>query len=265
VQGGEKVEIRANELEPNELPWQAEAIELDIIYEDKYILVINKPAGLVVHPGAGNWQGTLINGLLAFDDSLEALPRAGIVHRLDKNTSGVLVVARTIPMHTRLVRMLEKRRVSREYFAVVHGILTAGGTIVAPIGRDKFKRTKMAVVADGREAITHYRVKERFRAHSAVKVKLETGRTHQIRVHMAYQKMPLVGDKTYGGRLRLPKNCSAEFMEALQSFPRQALHAYRLGLAHPKTGAEVEFTAPLPDDINNLLAAMRTDLQEHHA
>lgn len=239
--------------------WSAEAIELTIVYEDDDILVVNKPVGLVTHPGAGNLRGTLLNALLHHYPSLNELPRAGLVHRLDKDTSGLLVVAKTLIAHTRLVRMIEKRQVSREYTAIVEGRLIAGGTIDQPVGRHPKYRTKMAVIESGREAITHYRVLERFRAHTLVKVTLETGRTHQIRVHMAWLHHPLVGDSLYGWRLRLPPKASVEFVDGLRAFKRQALHATRLALKHPISGVLLEWEAQLPDDMQNLIVLLRQD------
>lgn len=264
--GGESIKLVKPTLTEDELPWQAEDISLDIVDEDEDVLIINKPAGLVVHPGAGNWTGTLVNGLLHYDKSLFAIPRAGIVHRLDKDTTGLLVVARNLTAHTSLVRQLEKRTVKREYQALIKGVLTAGATIDEPIGRHKTHRTKMAVVKEhesGREAITHYRLMERFRSHTLVRVMLDTGRTHQIRVHMAYRKMPLLGDKIYGGRFGLPKNASGDFKSTLASFNRQALHAFRLGFDHPKSGKYIQWQIDLPQDMQGLVLALRKDINEH--
>jgi len=243
--------------------WSAEAIELTIVHEDDDILVVNKPVGLVTHPGAGNMEGTLLNALLHYCPSLNQLPRAGLVHRLDKDTSGLLVVAKTVIAHTRLVRMIQKRQVSREYTAIVEGPLIAGGTIDQPVGRHPKYRTKMAVVESGKEAVTHYRVLERFRAHTLLKIILETGRTHQIRVHMAWFHHPLVGDSVYGGRLRLPPQASFELVEGLRAFKRQALHATRLALQHPISGLPLEWKAILPDDMQNLLILLRQDKETH--
>ena len=237
----------------------AEPIPLRIIYEDAELLVIDKPAGLVVHPAAGNWEGTLLNALLHHAPELAGVSRAGIVHRLDKDTSGLLVVARTLEAQNALVEQLQARSVSREYQAVTVRVMTAGGTVDAPIDRHPVDRKRMAVVAHGREAITHYRVLERFRAHTHVTVKLETGRTHQIRVHMAHINFPLVGDPVYGGRLRLPAGVSEELRQYLQHFPRQALHAARLGFEHPRTGETMSWSAPLPEDMQQLLALLRQD------
>jgi len=223
------------------------------------VLVVNKPAGLVVHPGAGNPDRTLQNALLALDPGLAALPRAGIVHRLDKDTSGLLIVARTLPAHTALVRMLGERDIHREYEAICRGVMTAGGTVDAPIDRHPQERVKMAVREGGRESVTHYRVIKRFRAHTHVRVQLETGRTHQIRVHLAHAGYPIVGDRVYGGRLTLPKGASEALRTALREFPRQALHAARLQLDHPVTGRPLECLAPLPDDMRQLLAVLAAD------
>ena len=257
VWGGEQVALTA--VETTELPWTGEDIALDVVYEDEAILVINKPAGLVVHPAAGNWAGTLVNALLHYAPELAQLPRAGIVHRLDKDTSGLLVVARTNAAHKSLVAQLQARTVKREYDAVVIGVMTAGGTVDAPIGRHLVDRKRMAVVEGGREAVTHYRVIERFRAHSYIKVRLETGRTHQIRVHMTHIHHPLLGDPTYGGRLRLPAGCSDRLREALHAFQRQALHAGVLGLSHPKTGEAMQWQAPPPHDMQAVLEILRDD------
>jgi 23S rRNA pseudouridine1911/1915/1917 synthase len=221
--------------------------------------VINKPAGLVVHPGAGNAAGTLQNALLHFDPKLAQLPRGGIVHRLDKDTTGLLVVARTLESHTALVRALEAREIEREYEAVCMGVMTGGGSVDAPIGRHSMDRLRQAIREDGREAVTHYRVLHRYRGHTHVRLQLETGRTHQIRVHMAHIRYPLVGDRVYGGRLLLPKGASPELIEVLRAFKRQALHAARLAFAHPATSKPVEVTAPIPDDMQSLLDALTKD------
>jgi 23S rRNA pseudouridine1911/1915/1917 synthase len=242
-------------------PCAPEAIRLAIVYEDDDLLVINKPVGLVVHPGAGNPRGTLVNALLHYCPVLNQLPRAGLVHRLDKDTSGLLVIAKTIATHTRLVRMMQSRKISREYIALVEGKLIAGGTIDQPVGRHPKHRTKMAVIDSGKDAITHYRVLERFRAHTLLKVMLETGRTHQIRVHLAWAHYPLVGDSFYGWRLRLPPKAKPVLIEGLQAFKRQALHATRLSLNHPQTGELLEWEAPLPEDMQHLIALLREDTQ----
>ena len=257
VWGGEHVEIQI-ELE-EQTTWQAEAIPLDIVFEDEQLIVINKPAGLVVHPAAGNPAGTLVNALLHHDPDLSTIPRAGIVHRLDKDTSGLLVVARTLPAQKSLVEQLQARSLLREYQAVVTGVITAGGTVDAPIGRHPVQRKRMAVIPNGKPAVTHYRVVERFRAHSWIRCRLETGRTHQIRVHMAHIHYPLVGDPVYGGRLRLPKGCSEALANTLRGFRRQALHAGRLGLIHPQSGKTLEWKASLPADMEQLLRDLRAD------
>jgi 23S rRNA pseudouridine1911/1915/1917 synthase len=259
--GGETVRIDAEIVA--QTTSEAEPIPLDIVYEDEALLVINKPAGLVVHPAAGNPAGTLLNALLHYDGSLVGLPRAGIVHRLDKNTSGLMVVARTLTAHKRLVEALQARTVKRIYLTIVHSVLTAGGRIEAPIGRHPVDRKRMAVVANGKEAVTHYRVEERFRAHTLVRVQLETGRTHQIRVHMAHQHIPVLGDPVYGGRLRLPKGADDHFREVLSSFRRQALHATQLGLLHPVSGEEMHWQAGVPEDMAQLIAVLRQDASEH--
>ncbi len=234
----------------------SEAIPLNIVYEDADVIVINKPVGLVVHPGAGNPAGTLMNGLLHHAPELEALPRAGILHRLDKDTSGLLIVARSIAAHTRLVRALEERLIRREYRAVCKDRLTAGETVDAPIGRHRTQRTRMAVIGSGRPAVTHYRVLARFAAHTFIAVRLETGRTHQIRVHLAHRQHALVGDQVYGGRLRIPRGSSELLAEVLRSFKRQALHASDLGFEHPVSGESMQFHAPLPEDLLGLLQVL---------
>jgi len=257
VSGGEKVVIAAKL--PDEVRAVAQDIPLALVHEDRHVFVVDKPAGLVVHPGAGNPDRTLQNALLALDPKLAQLPRAGIVHRLDKDTSGLLVVARTLAAHTALVRMLEAHDIRREYEAVCRGVMTAGGTVDAPIDRHPTDRVRMAVRQGGRESVTHYRVIHRFRAHTHVRVQLETGRTHQIRVHLAHADFPIVGDRVYGGRLALPRGASDALREALRSFPRQALHAARLRFAHPVTGKPVECAAPLPADMQELLRVLAAD------
>lgn len=242
---------------------QAEAIDLNIVYEDDDILVINKPAGLVVHPGAGNRGGTLQNGLLHYNADLAAVPRAGIVHRLDKDTTGLMIVAKTIESHTALVRALKDREIEREYEAIVRGIVTAGGTIDAPMGRHPKDRLKMAVLPDtaanARTAVTHYRVMEKFSKHTHLQLKLETGRTHQIRVHLSENRFPIVGDQLYGGRFAMPKGASELLRNILQNFGRQALHARRLALSHPITHEPMEWQAPPPQDFEYLLRALRVE------
>ncbi len=240
-----------------------EAIPLHLVYEDEHLLVVNKAAGLVVHPAAGHPRGTLQNALLHHDPALVALPRAGIVHRLDKDTSGLMVVAKTISAHKALVEALQARLVKREYRALVVGTPTAGATVDAPIGRHPSKRTKWAVVLSGKHAVTHYRIAERFRIHSLLAVSLETGRTHQIRVHMTYSHYPLVGDQVYGGRLKLPPATSEHTRQMLQSFKRQALHAYRLGLQHPATAEPMEWQSDVPQDMQALLECLREDMLQN--
>lgn len=257
VLGGENVEVNASL--PDVVPVAPEKIRLNIVHEDPHVLVIHKPAGLVVHPGAGNAAGTLQNALLHFDAKLAQVPRAGIVHRLDKDTSGLMVVARTVEAHTALVRAIEAREVEREYEAVCVGVMTGGGVVDAPIGRHPVDRLKMAVREDGREAVTRYRVVTRFRGHTHVYLKLESGRTHQIRVHMMHVHYPLVGDRVYGGRMLLPKGAAPELIEALRGFKRQALHAARLAFAHPISGEPIENEAALPEDMQQLLRVLARD------
>ncbi|AXR07169.1 23S rRNA pseudouridine(1911/1915/1917) synthase RluD [Salinimonas sediminis] len=238
-------------------------IELDIVYEDDHILVLNKPADMVVHPGAGNSDGTLLNALLAHVPNIDKVPRAGIVHRLDKDTTGLMVVAKTVPAQTHLVAQLQERTMSREYEALALGTMVGGGEVDAPIGRHATKRTLMAVRETGKPAVTHFRVKEKFRAHTYIRLKLETGRTHQIRVHMTHIKHPLAGDPVYGGRPRLPKGASDEFVNILRAFKRQALHAVQLSLFHPETEEWMTWTAPLPQDMVQLLEVVRADTREN--
>ncbi|MDH4283829.1 MAG: 23S rRNA pseudouridine(1911/1915/1917) synthase RluD [Gallionellaceae bacterium] len=254
VWGGEAIAI-APQPHPSEQPYQPEDIALDIVFEDDSILVINKPAGLVVHPGSGNWEGTLLNALLHHAPQLSQVPRAGIVHRLDKDTSGLLVVAKTIEAQTSLVRQLQARTVHREYFALAYGELTSGGTVDAPMSRHPTQRTKMAVVEKGKAAVTHYALVERFPGCTLLRCKLETGRTHQIRVHLASIHHPLVGDSTY---LKGAPKCPAALRPILTAFPRQALHAAQLGLKHPATGEWVEWQTPLPQDFAQLLENIRS-------
>jgi 23S rRNA pseudouridine1911/1915/1917 synthase len=257
VHGGERVRIEAR-LEP-ETQVAAEALPVDVIHKDRGIFVINKPAGLVVHPGAGNASRTLQNALLALDPKLAVVPRAGLVHRLDKDTSGLMVVARTPEAHAALVAALAEREIERAYLAICLGVMTGGGTVDEPIGRHRTQRTRMAVRSDGRDAVTHYRVLKRFRGHTLVRAQLETGRTHQIRVHLAHIGYPLVGDPVYGGRRRIPRGASEPLIAALDSFKRQALHATRLALEHPLTGKPLEWEVPPPEDMTALLAALEAD------
>jgi 23S rRNA pseudouridine1911/1915/1917 synthase len=257
VRGGEQVTVQAS-FEP-EQGVEPEAMALDIVHEDRDLLVVNKPAGLVVHPGAGNRSHTLQNALLAHDAELARVPRSGLVHRLDKDTSGLMVVARTPAAHTRLVAQLSAHEVHREYLALVLGQPTGGGTIDRPIGRHRSARTRMAVRSDGRVAITHFRIEERFRLHTLLRVQLETGRTHQIRVHLTHEGFPIVGDATYGGRRREVSGAQESLNALLRGFGRQALHARQLRFEHPIEHREVAFEAPVPADLQQLLAALRAD------
>ncbi|GAB3281074.1 23S rRNA pseudouridine(1911/1915/1917) synthase RluD [Parahaliea aestuarii] len=244
----------------DEVSWQPQAIDLDIVYEDDSMLVLNKPAGLVVHPAAGHADGTLVNALLNHAPGMAQLPRGGIVHRLDMETSGLMVAAKTLQAHHDLVDQLQARTVKRQYCAVCIGAMTGGGTIDAPMGRHPRSRKKMAVLSvGGKPAVTHYRIAKRFGHHTRIAVTLETGRTHQIRVHMAHRKYPLIGDPTYGGRPRIPKGASQRLIETLRGFPRQALHAEALGLEHPATGEPMHFECPLPRDIEDLLTVLAED------
>ena len=255
--GGEVITINA-EVEA-ELRFEAQDIALDIVYEDDDILVINKPAGLVVHPGAGNPDGTVLNALLHHCPEIDVVPRAGIVHRLDKDTTGLMVVAKTIAAQTNLVEALQLREITREYEAVANGLMTAGGVVDEPIGRHPTKRTHMAVTFSGRPSVTHYRVLEKYRLHTRLRLRLETGRTHQIRVHMAHITHPLVGDPVYGGRPRPPKNSTPELLAKLRSFKRQALHAAMLSLYHPITGELMTWHADLPADFVELVEVLQQD------
>ena len=261
VYGGETIEIWAKIEES--VQWQAQSIPMDVVYEDEQIIVINKPAGLVVHPGAGNSDGTLSNALLHRYPELTTVPRAGVIHRLDKETTGLLVVARTIHAHKLLVEQLQLRQFYREYIALCNGVIISGGTVDEPIGRHPVQRTRMAVTPNGKEAVTHYRVREKFRAHTLVQVNLETGRTHQIRVHMAHIRHPLVGDPVYGGRLRISSGCTEAFAAQLRRFRRQALHAAKLGLTHPASGQVMNWEVPVPDDMQALIDAAREDTIQH--
>lgn len=261
LMGGEQVLIQTRiEVQQQH---KAQAMALDIQYEDEHILVLNKPADLVVHPGAGNSSGTLLNALLNHVPDIGAVPRAGIVHRLDKDTTGLMVVAKTIPAQTNLVEQLQAREISREYEAVVNGTMVAGGTVDEPIARHETRRTSMAVRIGGKPAVTHYRVIQKFRAHTHLRLKLETGRTHQIRVHMAHLHHPIVGDPLYGGRPRPPKSASDELRDTLRDFKRQALHAAQLELAHPISGEWLSWQAPLPQDMVDLLTILRADTKAH--
>ena len=260
VDGGEFVELTV--VPETAVVAEPEPIPLDVAFEDDALLVVNKPVSLVVHPGAGNAAGTLMNGLLHYDSALASLPRAGIIHRLDKETSGLLLVAKTLPAHTALVKQLADREISRHYRAVCVGVLTGGGTIDAAIARHPVDRTRMSVREDGKPAVTHYKVLERFRAHTYIKVMLETGRTHQIRVHFAHRRHALVGDPVYGGRLALPAGASNDLQSTLRSFRRQALHASHLEFSHPESNETVSVEAPVPEDFANLVDALRKDAEQ---
>jgi 23S rRNA pseudouridine1911/1915/1917 synthase len=262
VLGDEELQLSVQRIE-SEQKCFAEDIPLDIIYQDEAIIVVNKPAGLVVHPAAGHYSGTLQNALLHFDQALGAIPRAGIVHRLDKDTTGLMVVARNLSAHKYLVDQIQQHEVVRQYQALVYGVMTGGGKVDQPIGRHPRDRIKMAVRENGREAITHYRLLQRFREHSHLKVQLETGRTHQIRVHMSYLRHAIVGDPVYAGRHRNPAGATHELLTFLQGFKRQALHAWKLSFVHPESAQEVSFEAPLPDDMQQLISLLQADLQEH--
>ncbi len=256
VNGGEVVALSIIQEKSN--AWLGEDIPIDVVYEDDDIIVLNKPVGLVTHPGAGNWTGTLANALLHYEPALATLDRAGIVHRLDKNTSGLMVVARSELAQKNLVEQLQTHVVSREYSAIVYGHMISGGSVDAPIGRDPKDRIRQAVVeeGEGKEAVTHYRVIDRFKHHTHVKCILETGRTHQIRVHMAYVEHPLIADPMYGGKIRFPKKAEEVLKDVLKGFKRQALHAKKLTLMHPISGEEMSWKAPLPKDLDDLLKAL---------
>ena len=257
VYGGARLALEAER--EAQVEFLAQDIALNIVFEDEHLLVIDKPAGLVVHPAAGHADGTLLNALLHHAPELASVPRAGIVHRLDKDTTGLMVVAKSLEAHTNLVAQLQARTVSRIYEAIVVGVVTAGGTVDAPIGRHSQQRQKMAVSKTGKPAVSHYRVLERFRAHTHVRVKLETGRTHQIRVHMAHVHFPLVGDPVYGGRFRIPPAANPLLVESLRDYPRQALHARFLELEHPASGERMGWESELPDDFVELLNLLRGD------
>jgi 23S rRNA pseudouridine1911/1915/1917 synthase len=258
VMGGEHIVISAS-IETVDERWTAEAINLEIIHEDDSVIIINKPAGMVVHPGAGNHEGTLVNALLHHSPQLEGIPRAGIVHRIDKGTTGLLMIAKTLPAHNSLVMQLQEHTVLREYQAIAMGVMTAGGTVDEPIGRHPVDRKRQAVIGSGKHAITHYRVQHRYRHHTHIRCKLETGRTHQIRVHMAHIRYPLLGDPVYGGRVRLPKGADLQTQDSLKGFRRQALHAGLLGFIHPETEEEVSWSVDMPEDMKNVLEILTHD------
>jgi len=260
--GDEQLQLSVQSIE-SEQQCVAEAIALDIIYHDEAIIVVNKPAGLVVHPAAGHYSGTLQNALLHFDPALDDIPRAGIVHRLDKDTTGLMVIARNLSAHKYLVNQIQKHEVVRQYQALVYGVMTGGGKVDQPIGRHPRDRIKMAVRENGREAITHYRLLQRFREHSHLKVQLETGRTHQIRVHMSYLRHAIIGDPVYAGRHRNPAGASDQLLTFLQAFKRQALHAWKLSFLHPGSAQAVSFEAPLPEDMQQLIRLLQQDIQDH--
>jgi len=261
LSGGEKIVVAATIALIEE--HKPEAIELDVIYEDEHILIINKPSGLVVHPAAGHADGTLLNALLHHAPEVAQVPRAGIVHRLDRETTGLMVVAKTIQAQTDLVEQLQSRSMGREYEAVVQGVMIGGGKVDAPMGRHSKNRQKMAVVGVGKEAVTHYRVLQKFRSHTHIRLKLETGRTHQIRAHMAHINYPLVGDPLYGGRFRLPKNTSEKMQSVLKNFRRQALHAKKLELWHPATGEHCSWEIDLPADLQQLVNVLQRDAEKY--
>lgn len=238
-----------------------EKIPLDIVFEDESLLIVNKPAGLVVHPAVGNWQGTLLNALLNHDANLDTLPRAGIVHRIDKDTSGLLMIAKTLQSHNSLTQQLQEREITREYLAITRGRMTAGGTVDEPIGRHPTDRKRYTVRESGKQAVTHYRVVQRFSHYTLVQLQLETGRTHQIRVHMAHIRYPLLGDPVYGGRFQMTPNCSPDLENELRKFKRQALHAAKLGLIHPISGEYLEWSQHLPDDMVRLIDALSANEQ----
>ena len=255
VNGNEVVHLSLNQKQSHD--WVAEKIPLNVVYEDEDIIVLNKQFGLVTHPGAGNWTGTLANALLYYDSSLSRLDRAGIVHRLDKNTSGLMVVARNEKSQKYLVEQLQSHSIDREYSAIVYGHMIAGGTVDEPIGRDSKDRVKQSVTANGKEAVTHYRAIDRFKNHTHVKAILETGRTHQIRVHLSHTGHPLIGDPMYGGRVRFPKKADEVLKETLLNFKRQALHSKKLTLNHPISGDLMSWKAPLPIDMQSLLEVLK--------
>jgi len=259
VKVNDLIEVKA-ELE-DQGDWLPEDIPLDIVYQDDDILIINKPTGMVVHPAAGNYSGTMVNALLHHFPDIKTIPRAGIVHRLDKDTTGLMVVAKTLTAHAHIVKQLQSREMGREYEAVVCGVMTGGGKVDQPIARSPKNRKKMAVHPFGKKAVTHYRVLEKFAAHTHIRVRLETGRTHQIRVHMAHINYPLIGDSTYAGRLKIPSNVSEEVKQSLRTFSRQALHAKKITLVHPKTGEEMSWESELPEDMQILLDTLSAPIE----
>jgi 23S rRNA pseudouridine1911/1915/1917 synthase len=260
LKGGENVTVNA--VAKPQPAWAAQSIPLNIVHEDEALIVINKPVGLVVHPGAGNSDSTLLNALLHHAPQLKDLPRAGIIHRLDKNTSGLLVIAKTPAALKDVSAQLKHRTILREYQAIVYGTMISGGSVDAPIDRHPLQRKRMAVVDTGKHAVTHYRVAEKYRAHTRLNLKLETGRTHQIRVHMSHIRHPIVGDPTYGGRVQLSKGMTPELIQALRTFKRQALHAFALGLTHPLTQEFIRWEIDLPEDMQELIAVLREDAKQ---
>ncbi len=254
--GGEVIFLTLKQNQINQ--WVAENIPLDVVYEDEDIIVINKAFGLVTHPGAGNWNGTLANALLHYNSDLSKLDRVGIVHRLDKNTSGLMMVAKNPKSQKYLVEQLQTHSVEREYSAIVYGHMISGGTVNEPVGRDSKDRIKQAVSKNGKEAVTHYRVINRFKNHTYVKAVLETGRTHQIRVHLSHIGHPLVGDPLYGGRVRFPKKASQELKDSLRGYSRQALHSKKLTLKHPESGESMTWKIDLPEDMKELLSVLNS-------
>lgn len=262
VRGGERVQVVP--VMEQRAGWKPEPIRLEVVYEDAALLIVNKPAGLVVHPAPGHPEGTLVNALLHHAPELQRIPRAGIVHRLDRDTTGLLAVARTPPAHSSLVSQLQSREFLREYETVVVGRIIAGGSVAAPVARHPIDRKRMAVRDGGKPAVTHYRVVRRFRAHTQLRVRLETGRTHQVRVHMAHLHHPILGDPVYGGRLRHPARAGASLLTLLNGFRRQALHAGRLGFGHPVSGTFMEWEAPVPEDMRTLLEALESDARTEH-
>ena len=258
LHGGEQLAVSVPRIQPSE--WRAQNIPLEIIYQDSDLLVLNKPAGLVVHPGAGNPEDTLLNGLLYFDAALRLLPRAGIVHRLDKDTSGLMVVARSEMARQHLIEQLKDHSVSRRYLALVTGVPVTGETINQPIGRHRFDRLRMTVTERGKPSITHTRIKQKYRCHALIEANLETGRTHQIRVHLSWRGFPLVGDSLYGARLKLPVGATPALIELLSGFKRQALHATGLTLQHPRSGEMLDWQRDVPADMAQLINALAQDL-----
>lgn len=262
VRGGERVYICA-EMKSQVLV-EAENIPLQVIFEDEHLIIINKPAGLVVHPGAGNKEHTLMHALLHYDPKLRQVPRAGIVHRLDKETTGLLMIARTPQSHKYLVQKLQQHEIQRQYVALVNGVMISGGMVDQAIGRHPKYRTKMAVLSNGRPAKTHYRILKKYRHHTQIRVYLETGRTHQIRVHMDWLRYPILGDPMYGNRTKAKKGMSKDIIQAIETFPRQALHAQRLSLIHPYSQATLEWKSSMPEDMSQLTRTLEIDAKQNN-